>query len=88
MPQVRNVFPRRGRVMQVEIGYRPASDGLFVCYVDNPLLPEFTDRLILMRFKGEWTYPMSDQKYRGMIYGYLGPLPTIKKVGFGLEYDL
>ncbi len=25
--------------MQVEIGDAPASDGLFVCYVDNDMLP-------------------------------------------------
>jgi hypothetical protein len=74
--------------MQVEIGDAPASDGLFVCYVDNDMLPAFTERKMLMWFKGEWTYPMSDQGYRGKIYGYLGPLPIIKKAGFGLEYDL
>jgi hypothetical protein len=52
------------------------------------MLPAFTERKMLMWFKGEWTYPMSDQGYRGKIYGYLGPLPIIKKAGFGLEYDL
>lgn len=60
----------------------PAYDGLYICYTDNDALPAFTDRKLLMKYQGEWTYPMSDQKFRGRIYGWVGPLPVLKKEHF------
>lgn len=75
--------------MEISVG-QPLADGQYVCYVDNRLLPAFTERKILMWFKGQWSYPMSDQTYRGRIYGWIGPLPVRKTEAFPAvtEYDL
>lgn len=81
--------------MAVEIqSGTPPGDGICACYVDNPALPVFTERKLLMWFRGEWTYPMSDQKFRGVVYGWVA-LPVLKKEHFipqkletASEYDL
>lgn len=65
---------------KIETG-TPVSDGIHACYVDNPALPAFTERKLLMWFNGEWAYPMSDQKYRGTVYGWVA-LPVMKKEHF------
>lgn len=33
----------------------------------------------LMWFEGEWYYLDSDQKFRGEVYGWVGPLPRVPK---------
>lgn len=73
--------------LEIQIG-DPSEDGICACYVDNLALPSFTERKLLMWFRGEWAYPMSDQKFRGHVYGWVA-LPVMKKEQFTRrEYDL
>jgi hypothetical protein len=65
--------------MEPEIKYcdgdMPEFAGVYVAYV-NPAHPEIprADRIILL-YHVDWFYQGSDQKYRGIVYGYVGPLP-------------
>lgn len=72
--------------MNIQTG-SPTTDGIHACYIDNPVLPAYTERVLLMWFHGQWTYPRSDQKYRGRVYGWV-VLPVMKKERFAAEYDL
>lgn len=60
--------------LKVAIG-NPRIDGMYVAYVEGIIEP-YTKRELLMWVYGVWSYPGSDQKYRGTIYGWIGPLPT------------
>jgi hypothetical protein len=50
---------------------------MYVAYVDG-ILEGFTNKILLMYVEGIWSYPSSDQQYRGKVYGYIGTLPTPK----------
>jgi hypothetical protein len=59
----------------------PPERGMYVAYVDTPLPDsKFLQKKLLMWMDDdEWWYPGSDQKYRGQIYCWIGPLPTPNK---------
>ena len=74
----------------IQIG-DPVVPGQYVVYCHNQLLPNYPERKILMWFDGQWTYPMSDQRYRAPIYGWIGPIPILKleaNEAPAQEYDL
>lgn len=58
----------------------PAEHGSYVAYVDNDMVPRFAARIFLS-FDGEWSYPLSDQRFRGRVHAWLGPLPALKMEG-------
>jgi hypothetical protein len=51
----------------------PTQTGVYACRVpmDDSVLME--DKF-LMWFEGRWSYPGSDQRYRGEVIGWVGPL--------------
>lgn len=55
----------------------PTEPGAYVAYV-NGLMPKVADRVILHWDGEHWCHPWSDQKYRGHVYGWIGPLPVMQ----------
>jgi len=52
--------------------------GLHVCYINHEFAENLTDKILLM-WDGDYFYHRSsDIKYRGHIYGAVGPLPILK----------
>lgn len=63
-------------MITIETG-TPISNGMYVAYVEGPL-KNFLKKELLMWVQNKWSYPSSDQNYRGQIYGWIGPLPALK----------
>ena len=59
--------------MKIEVG-NPSQAGMYVCFVEAGV-SQYPEKKLLMWYDG-WSYPSSDQKYRGIIYGWIGPLPA------------
>lgn len=53
----------------------PEKFGMYVVYVF--LIKSIIERKLLMFCNDVWFYPSSDQKYRGEILGWIGPLPIL-----------
>lgn len=62
---------------------RPPRNGLYVVYVNDTVDKRAmaAQRRFLMWFDGEWNYCMSDQRFRGHVYGWVGPIPIMKLEG-------
>ena len=58
------------------IGDTPKKNGMYIVFEDN--YTPFAKPIFLTFVNGEWSYPYSNQKYRGMIIGYFGPMPVFK----------
>jgi hypothetical protein len=62
----------------------PTIDGIYACRVDHPDMPGFhTDRFLQLH-KGRWGYPGSDQRFRGEIHGWVGPIPRTRTAKAGV----
>lgn len=61
--------------MEFEDG-KPTMSGLYVAYVNGDMGLKYAKRILLMYHDG-WFYPMSDQVYRDIVYGFIGPLPAL-----------
>lgn len=57
---------------------KPGVHGLYVAYVNDEQLPNYAKRAFLMWHDGRWSYPGSDQFYRGHVYQWVGPFPALK----------
>jgi hypothetical protein len=56
----------------------PAQSGLYVAYVNGPMVV-VADRIMLTFMVGKgWSYPLSDQKFRDHVYACVGPFPVLK----------
>lgn len=53
----------------------PEETGVYAVRVHDPLLPGFMKDLFLMWMHGKWTYLRSDQRFRGPILQWVGPIP-------------
>ena len=52
--------------------------GMYVCYINHEFIESVTDKILLM-WDGDYFYHRgSDIRYRGYIYGAVGPLPCLK----------
>lgn len=56
---------------------KPEQSGLYVVYIDSDMTTKWADRKLMMWHDNVWTYPMSDQRFRGHVYECLGPLPAM-----------
>lgn len=56
----------------------PESNGVYVAYVDHENGGKFAAKIILVFQDGEWYYLGSDQRYRGEVHGWIGPLPSLR----------
>lgn len=55
----------------------PEQLGLYVVYTNDGFTDRFAGRELLS-WHGRWYRPMSDQTYRGHVYGWIGPLPAME----------
>ena len=55
----------------------PTIKGLYVAYVDGEF-PVSANRILLFWDGSRWSYQLSDQFYRGKVYGHVGPLPFLR----------
>lgn len=56
----------------------PITVGAYVAYVNDDLVTRFAKRTLLFWDGQRWGYPMSDQRFRGHVYQWIGPLPALK----------
>lgn len=55
---------------------QPTEMGVYACRVPSDVLPEpFCSDIFLIWDNGYWYYQFSDQRYRGKVVGWIGPLP-------------
>jgi len=83
--------------MKIIKGDVVSKNGVYVVYTQNDISSfDFADKILLVYVDGSWYYPKSDQKYRGVIYGCIGPLPAKRicdigkpstKYAIGDKYD-
>lgn len=52
----------------------PTEVGVYACRVPDDMLPALRRDIFLMWFNGRWSHIGSDQRYRGMVIGWIGPL--------------
>jgi len=62
----------------IQKGDSPSKNGVYICYTDD-LPGVLTCKLLLTYVDGYWTHTGSIEQYRGVIFGYLGPLPSMFK---------
>ena len=52
----------------------PTAVGVYACRVPDPVDKDLLKDIFLMWYDGRWTYLYSDQRYRGTVLGFIGPL--------------
>lgn len=62
--------------MKIQTG-RPEKEGTYVTYIDEGV-SSYPEKKLLIWDNIDWWYPCSDQFYRGIVYGWIGPLPSPK----------
>lgn len=55
-------------------GQDPAEQGVYACRVPMDRTPAMYTDVFLMWFEGRWSHLGSDQRYRGEVAGWIGPL--------------
>jgi hypothetical protein len=58
----------------------PIRTGVYACRVPSDRLPGLHEDKFLMWMDGRWSYPGSDQNYRGDVDGWVGPLQRRMKL--------
>jgi hypothetical protein len=58
----------------------PVLTGVYACRVPSDRLPGLHEDKFLMWMDGRWSYPGSDQNYRGDVDGWIGPLQRRMKL--------
>ena len=71
--------------MKIQIGDKPSKYGMYVVYEDTNMF--YARKVLLSYVNNKWSYPSSDQLFRGNIIGYTGPLPSPKVVDLVSAYD-
>lgn len=61
-------------------GDEPIEDGKYLCWVNPDLDIPFAKHIFLMWMDGEWWYTGSDTKYRDVVYGFAGPIPSMRLI--------
>jgi hypothetical protein len=64
-------------MLNYETKVDPEKNGVYACRVPSENLPGLCEDKFLMWYQGEWEYLGSDQRYRGKVVGWLGPLPRV-----------
>jgi len=57
----------------------PKISGVYACRIPNPDYVWLADDVFLQWYDHHWWYLSSDQKYRGEVLGWIGPLPRTKR---------
>lgn len=61
-------------MISYKTGCNPEERGVYACRIENPDVPQLLKDVFLMWFDNQWGYTGSDQKYRGEVLGWIGPL--------------
>jgi len=61
-------------LIQYNIEDDPIETGVYACRVPMDGCPTLLEDEFLMWHNGSWGYLSSDQKYRGPVIGWIGPL--------------
>lgn len=65
--------------MSLDYAEQPSGKGVYVAYVNDRVFTGKYAEKILLTWDGQsWYYPMSAQRYRGTVYGCIGPLPALE----------
>lgn len=59
-------------------GDTPVEDGTYVCWVNPDFDIPFAKTVFLMWMENRWWLRGSDAQYRGVVYGFAGPVPPLK----------
>lgn len=59
--------------------FDPTQTGVYACRVDHPDIPGFHTDTFLILHKGRWHYLGSDQRFRGVVHGWFGPIPRTRR---------
>ncbi len=59
---------------------QPNDPGMYVCYVNPTEDIPYARKLLLMWIDGNWYYLGSSEKFRDVVYGCFGPLPSMQLV--------
>jgi hypothetical protein len=70
-------FLNKTFLLSTNEGDKPELSGMYVAYIEPDINLPYAKKELLM-FLDNWYFLHSDQKYRGKIYGYVGPLPGFK----------
>lgn len=52
----------------------PTETGVYACRVRDDVHPELLCDRFFLWHEGAWWFPLSDQRYRGEVLGFVGPL--------------
>lgn len=52
----------------------PNKTGVYAVRTPMDEAPDLLEDRFLLWFEGKWWYPRSDQRYRGEVMGFVGPL--------------
>ena len=55
----------------------PPANGMYVAFVNGEYIETYAARELLMWINGQWGYRKSAERYRGHVYGWIGPLPAL-----------
>ncbi len=73
--------------MKIKTG-DPSKNGVYVAYVSPRMeLSIWPDKMFLSWYENQWYHTGSDQKYRDTVYGFLGPLPSMRMRDLGKRKD-
>lgn len=72
------------KVQYEEIGL-PQQTGVYACRIDDPRGSGLVVDIFLSWFNGQWSYLGSDQRFRGEVHGWIGPLPRLKPLRTNVE---
>ena len=59
-------------------GDMPQEEGKYVCWVNPDMDIPYAKQVFLMWMDGYWWHPGSDARYREIVYGYAGPVPSLR----------
>lgn len=65
---------RADPVIEYATGRLPSRVGVYACRIPDLDAPHLLRDQFLTYMEGEWWYPGSDQRYRGEVKGWIGPL--------------
>lgn len=59
-------------------GDTPAEAGKYVCWVNPDINIPYAKQIFLMWMDEKWWYTGSDAQYRDVVYGFAGPIPSLR----------
>lgn len=67
-------------MMKYVSGDEPAEEGKYLCWVNPDYEIPYAKQIMLMWMDGQWWMHGADAKFRDTVYGYSGPIPSLKLI--------